>query len=158
MKPTLTFSDEHEQFVSGLSSSFDGCPELLAVVLDPSQLPSLEGLDAIFLGLPYAERWGSRPILYKAQVLSTRPDDEGMPPYIVTGVAMHEADPRDARFELRLLIAAILDAVELHNLSSARPIRRIGLWTDMLGMRRLGAKEAGDIIRSMYEGRYTDSA
>lgn len=81
-----------------------------------------------------------------------------MPPYIITGVAMHEDDPRDARFELRLLTAAILDAVEFHNLSNAHPIARIGLWTDMLGIHRLDAKEAGHIIRSVYEGRYAAPA
>lgn len=153
MRTELIFANEREQVVAALRDSFDGCPGLSAVALKPSELPRVEGLDALFLGLPYAERWGPRPVLYKAQVLRTRPEDEGMPPYVITGVAMHEDDPREARFELRLIAAAVLDAVELHNLSGARPIARVGLWTEMAGMGRLEPKAAGDIIRSVYEGR-----
>lgn len=153
MRPELIFADEREHVAGALRASFGGCRGLSAAALKPSELPRVEGLDALFLSLPYAERWGPRPVLYKAQVLRTRPEDEGMPPYVITGVAMHEDDPRDARFELRLITAAVLDAVELHNLSQARPVARVGLWTEMLGMDRLEPQAAGDIIRSVYEGR-----
>src|ERR1700675_5078914 len=71
------------------------------------------GLDAIFLVLPAAERWGARIIPGKAQVLPTSPEDQinGMPAYVATGVALRPGDPRGPLPETKMLLSAALDAV-----------------------------------------------
>ena len=157
MKPELVFSDENESNVGLLRQAFEGCPELIALFMKPDELPKYE-LDAIYLTLMAAERWGPRIInyKYKSQVLKTRSEDKGMPPYIVTGIAMDVDDPHagDPKSELQLVMPAIFDAVESFNLENNNPIHVIGFWTDMLWINRLDVAEAGKIIRSVYEERY----
>ena len=154
MKPQLIFSDDDQGLISNFCASFEGRPELTAIALKPSELRKAD-IDALYLSLPYAERWGARPILYKAQILKTRPEDKDMPPYVITGVAMPVSEPRDPRAELKLVIAAVLDAVEAFNLENAdHPLKRIGLWTEMIGARRVPPAEAGSIIRTAYEEQY----
>lgn len=89
------------------------------------------GLDAIFLVVPAAERWGARLIPGKAQLLPTSSEDQldGMPPYVVTGVALRPDDPRGPLPETSMLISTALDAVRQFNLShNSREIRRLGFW------------------------------
>ena len=78
-----------------------------------------------------------------------------MPPYIVTGIAMEIDDPRtqDPRSELKLVIGAVLDTVKAHNTESEKPIKAIGFWSELLGIKRLRSTEAGEIIRSVYEDK-----
>src|SRR5437870_4617172 len=131
MRPQLIFSDDDQEVINNLCASFEGRPELTALALRPHELRKAD-LDALYLSLPYAERWGSHPILHKAQILRTRPEDKDMPPYVITGVAMDANEPRDPRAELELIIRAVLDAVESFNLENANhPLRRIGIWTEM---------------------------
>jgi hypothetical protein len=90
-----------------------------------------KGMDALFLVLPAAEKWGAKPIPGKAQVLKTSPDDQrdGMPPYVVTGVVLRPDDPRGPVPETKMLISAALDAVRLFNLDhSGEGIRKLGFW------------------------------
>ena len=88
------------------------------------------GLDAIFLVLPAAERWGSRPILGQAQVLRTTPEDQrtGMPPFVVTGVALRPSDARGPLPETRLLVSTALEAVRSFNAGNDDAIHRLGFW------------------------------
>jgi len=78
-----------------------------------------------------------------------------MPPYVVTGAAIAAHDPRagDPGHELKVMMAAVLDAAKAFNTKNAPPIRVIGFWTDALGMDRLDPTEAGNIIVSVYEER-----
>jgi len=156
MRPEMIFSDTHEEVVKRLRTAFEGCYELTALVMKPSELRCYE-LDAIFLTLTAAERWGSKPIPYKSQVLRTDPGDKEMPRYVVTGIAMDPEDPRtlDPKLELETVIIAVLDAIDSFNVENDKPIRLVGFWTDMLGIDHMEAFEAGRIIRSIYQGRYT---
>jgi hypothetical protein len=88
------------------------------------------GLDAVFLTLPAAEQWGSRPILGMAQVLRTRPEDQqsGMPPFVVTGVALRPTDPRGPLPETRMLLETALEAVRAFNSKGGEQINRLGFW------------------------------
>ena len=87
-------------------------------------------LDAVFLVLPAAEKWGSRAIIGKAQVLSTRPDDQkdGMPRYVVTGVAMGPTDPRGPVPETTMLLRIVFEAIDGFNRENNGPIRKVGFW------------------------------
>lgn len=155
MSTEMVFSDKNEEIVKQLRAAFEGCYELTALVMQPSDLPSYE-LDAIFLTLAAAERWGSKPILYKSQVLRTDSGDKGMPHYVVTGIAIEPDDPRtgDPKSELKLVVTAVLDAIDSFNDETDKPIRVVGFWTDMLRIDQMDAFDAGTIIRSIYQARY----
>lgn len=88
------------------------------------------GLDAIFLVLPAAERWGAKPIPGQAQVLKTTSEDQrsGMPSFVVTGVVLRRDDPRGPLPETKLLVHSALDAVRSFNAESSKKIHRLGFW------------------------------
>ena len=89
------------------------------------------GLDALFLVLPAAEKWGARTLPGKAQVLKTSQDDQrdGMPPYVVTGVVLQPGDPRGPIPETEMLIRTALDAICEFNVShKAEGIHNLGFW------------------------------
>src|SRR5260370_38851260 len=75
-------------------------------------LPPPPGLDAIFLILPAAERWGAMPIPGQCQRLQTTSDDQhkGMPPYVVTAVAIRPEDARGPLPEPRRLEISSIEA------------------------------------------------
>lgn len=89
-----------------------------------------KGMDALFLVLPAAEKWGAKPLPGKAQVLKTSREDQrdGMPPYVVTGVVLRPSDPRGPLPETKLLISTALDAVREFNLSNNEGIHKLGFW------------------------------
>lgn len=153
MKPKLIFADEREEMVERLQRAFAGCQELQAVCVSPPIFRRMEGLDALFLTLPLAERWGARPILYKAQVLKTRGVDEGMPPYVLAGGAFHPDQISDAKYELRQVIVSVLEAVEAFNRDNSEQILAVGFWTGISSMSDLSPEEAGQVIREMYEDK-----
>ena len=150
MKLDLVFSDDNENTVELLRQAFEGCPRLTALFMRPDELLKYE-LDAVFLTLAAAERWGSRPIPYKSQVLRTRPEDKDMPPYVVTGISMDADDPRigNPEAELELVLKAVLDAVKSFNIEGNKPIHIIGFSVDMLKLKRIELMTAGRIIRLM---------
>jgi len=151
----LVFFDNDEPAVRAWRQAFRGHPELTAFVAKSGQLTKQQrGLDALCVPLTDAvERWGARPNSHKSQVLTTRADDSGMPPYVVTGVATGADDPRggDPRHGLKLMMATVLDAVKAFNAKNAPPIRVIGFWTSALGIDRLDPTEAASIIISVSE-------
>jgi len=90
-----------------------------------------KGMDALFLVLPAAEKWGAKPLPGKAQVLKTLPQDQsdGMPPYVVTGVVLRPGDPRGPLPETKMLITTALDAVREFNVShNGEGIHKLGFW------------------------------
>jgi hypothetical protein len=90
-----------------------------------------EGIDALFLVLPAAEKWGAEPLIGEAQVLKTSLDDQrdGMPPYVVTGVVLRPEDPRGPLLETKILVATALDAVRQFNLAhEGEGIHKLGFW------------------------------
>jgi hypothetical protein len=89
------------------------------------------GIDALFLVLPAAEKWGAKPLPGRAQVLVTSAEDQrdGMPPYVVTGVVLRPGDPRGPLPETKMLMRTALDAVREFNLASGKEkIGRLAFW------------------------------
>jgi hypothetical protein len=156
MRLKLLFSDENGIMIEKLQQAFEGNPDLIALTLEPDELPKLKELDALYLSIIAAERWGSKPVLYESQVLKTRPEDQGWPPYIVTGIALQPDDPRagDPIEELKLVIKAVLEAVKSYNQKTNSQIRTVGFWTENLRMARMDVSAAGEIIRSAYQKVY----
>ena len=100
-----------------------------------------------------AERWGARPIVHEAQVFETSPSDRstGWPSFVVAGVAGKPDDPSDAQFELRIIIVAVLQAVEKFNKTASRPIQDIAFGPEWIGIKNLPPQQAADIIREAYD-------
>ncbi|MDQ1637733.1 MAG: hypothetical protein QOF62_1072 [Pyrinomonadaceae bacterium] len=156
MKPKLLFSDDNADLVRKLEEAFNGCPDLTARVLEPHELPTLEKLDALYVTFMAAERWRTELVFYESQVLKTRPEDEGWPPYIVTGIALKPDDPRagNPTEELKLVMNAVLDAIESYNSSNNFPIKNVGFWSESLRIPRMDVYAAGEIIRFAYEEHF----
>jgi hypothetical protein len=153
IKPTFVLIDERTDIVEKLRAGLEGFPYITVMSLRPSESHKIPELDAEYLSLPAAERWGARPLVHQAQVLEIPAQDRekhGMPRYVITGVAMAEADPRDPRFELKLWMRAVVEAVNTFNRSHANPIQKIGVWTEWIGLNRIDAKEGARLLRSTY--------
>ena len=153
MRPQLIIAvDDHENAMS-MRKGLAGCAEIAILELPSEKLPALATLDAMFLPLPAAERWGARPLLHKAQILPTQlaasTPPFGMPPYVITGVAMAPDDPQNPRFELQLIMTAVLNAVESFNAAHPEAIQVIGLGAGHLCVDRLEPDQVGKIIQSV---------
>jgi hypothetical protein len=101
MSPTTVLIDSQQSTLDDLSKAFLGVKDVEFVKVDNVRYTSRpSGLDATFLLLPAAERWGSRPISGKAQLLRTTSEDRenGMPRFVVTGIVLgrhQRSDPRN---------------------------------------------------------------
>jgi hypothetical protein len=153
MKLTLTFGDVDPKRTEELQQGFRDHPQLHARAVKSSELMQAEGVDAIFLTIMAAERWGARPIVHEAQVLETSSSERGggWPSFIVAGVAGKPDDPRDPQFELRMIILAVLRAVQKFNKTASRPIRNVAFGPEWTGIRKLLPQHAAEIIRAAYD-------
>jgi hypothetical protein len=156
MRRNLIISSESKDTVDLLRSGLAGCEDVTVLKLKPDQLLKLEGLDAFYISVSGAERWGAQPIIRKAQVLRTAPQDEeeGYPSYVIAGGLFDLEDPTDPGFQLRVIMNSVLDAVESFNVDNNEAIKKIAFWTEWLGIERMNAKEGGEIIKSVYEEHY----
>ena len=149
----LLLVDENMEAVEKLQAAFADHPALSARKLEPSEIPRMPELDALYLTFPAAERWNPRLLFYESQVFKTRPEDGALPSHIVTGILMDPSDPRagDRKAELELSIKAVLNAVNSYNKENKFPIKTVGFWTRDLGINRMDASSAGEIIKSVWE-------
>ena len=133
MTPLIVLIDSQQPGLpDDLSKAFRGITGVDLVKMPHVRyLSPPSGLDALFLLLPFAERWGALPIAGRAQVLRTTAEDqaEGMPPYIVTGIVLRPDDPRGPIPETKLVIQTAIEAVRDFNASStSAKITRLGFW------------------------------
>lgn len=59
MRVKLLFSDENGTLIEKLQQAFEGNPDLIALTLQPDELPKLKELDALYLSIIAAQQWGS---------------------------------------------------------------------------------------------------
>jgi hypothetical protein len=153
----LAFFHLNKPAITALSRSFKGHPQFTASVAEPRELTRQQRrLDALYVSFTEAvRRWGAHPDSHRAQVLRTRPEDSGMPPYVVAGPLIPADDPRagDQGHELKLTLAAVLDAVKTFNADNPSPIRVVGFWTSTLGIGRMEPADAANAIISVYGER-----
>ena len=150
----LIFGDDSPERVSVLKKSFSGVPGLSAVLVQKTNvLLHTKDLDAIYLSVVGAERWGARPLFHEAEVLKTKDEDRkaGWPEYVVAGVAMRKEDPRDPKFELMLIVRCVIEAIQTFNSHESTKIRTIAFGSDWIGLKKLDPAEAGDLIRRVCE-------
>ena len=107
-----------------------------------------------------AELFGAAPPfpLHQAQVLRTpEPQKQkGFPRYAIVGVAVHQDDPKDPEYNLRLIMGSLLTAVKEFNFKNEDPIRRVGILPEDLELNRLTPEIAFAIIKEFYERDFAD--
>ena len=115
-------------------------------------VPCVAGLDAIWLTPPYAEKWGSKPSLHQAQVLTTSAEEQGsgIPRYIVAGVSTTAEEAKNPLRQLQLTLRVILEEIEDFNKGNAEPIRTLGLWS--IYLRNLDPAEVASLIKKLFAG------
>ena len=151
----LIISHKDENIVNLLRNGFQGYPGISVLELPPDELPKVVGLDAVYLSVMGAERWGARPIVHKAQILRTRAEEaeNGFPPYVVAGGVFNDDDPRDPRFQLEVVITSVLEAIRAFNLEHDQPIRSIGFWAEDLLIGKMEPIEMAHTIAFLYAQR-----
>ena len=114
-------------FREGLGDSLG----VVALEMEPKVFWTLGGLDALYLTLSRAERWGSRPLPpHTAGLLRTTEQDQkgGMPPYVITGLVLREDEPNTAEQGIPLLVGAVLRLANETNKGSPGAIRTVGFF------------------------------
>ncbi len=102
-----------------------------AIEMSPKAFWILGGLDALYLTLSRAERWGSRPLPpHTAALLRTTDEDRrsGMPPYVITGLVLREDEPNTAEHGIPLVVRAVLRLVAETNKSNPGELRTVGFF------------------------------
>jgi hypothetical protein len=138
MSFTLKIFDSSENTLKALSDTFEDCACVELVKTEKVlYLKPPPGLDALYLTLPATERWPVKPLVHKSQVVKTSESEQqqGLPPYIVTGTLLAEGDPRGPIPETSLLVAAVFQAIREFNAQNGNRIRVVGFWAvDILRM------------------------
>ncbi|SRR6266545_1863735 len=154
MMVELIVQQSKRENVEALRRGLGKCDGVLTLGIDAKDFWSLAGLDALFLTLPRAEAWGSKPLPpHVCEVLRTREAElkKGFPPYVVTGMVLKDEDPKTGRFELPILVKSAVGAVLRFNLQHGSPIQVIGLMELERLAPDLNPIEMGELIRSGYE-------
>jgi len=159
MIPKIVIADSSNDNVSLIMEGLEGLDDISVIKLQPDQIHGLPDIDALYLPLAMAEAWGARPNFYKADVIITERKNmevsqpSPFPPYLVTGVAISPDDPNrnDPIFQLRIIVSAVLEAVEKFNEVNQDAIRVIAFWSENLLLRQIEPKQIGQIIRDIYQ-------
>jgi hypothetical protein len=155
MRPQLVIAIDNHDNAMRLGKELHGCTGITVLEIPADKLPTLPDLDAMFLTLPAAERWGARPLVHKAQILRTQRAQEtspaDMPPYVIAGVAMAQDDPHDPVFELQLIMTTTLEAAQAFNATYPEAIKVIGFWAGHLLLGQLAPEQVGKTIRATCE-------
>ena len=115
------------EFRQGLGDTFG----IIAIGPASDAMGKLAGIDAFYLSLGRAERWGSRPIPpHTVAVLHTSQTDQqsGIPPFVITGFLLKEGETPQVDAVLPLLFNCVLDAVAEVNTQQPGAIRTVGFF------------------------------
>lgn len=155
MRPQLVIATDDHEIAMRLSKALHGCPGITVLEISADKLSTLPAPDAMFLTLPAAEHWGTRPLVHKGQILRTQLAQEtsptGMPPYVIAGIAMAPDDPHEPVFELQCIVTSALEAVQAFNAERPEAIKVVGFWAGHLLLGQLAPEQVGKIIRAAWE-------
>lgn len=155
-KTELTLFGRDSRFLENLKRFSAGLPYISYATEYGPTVVAKAGLDALWATpMVGVELFGATPPfpLHKARVLET-PQAQillGMPRYGIVGVATSADDPKTPEYNLRLVLSALLSAVNEFNTHHANPIRRVGILPDDLDLQRIDPQQAFEIIREVYE-------
>jgi len=155
-KTELTLFGTDSGFLESLKRFSTGLPYINYETGHGPQVVAKAGLDALWATpMVGVELFGATPPfpLHEARVLETPPAQimRGMPRYGIVGVATSEDDPTTPDYNLRLVLSALLRAVNDFNCRHANPIRRVGILPDDLDLRRIDPQQGFEIIREVYQ-------
>jgi hypothetical protein len=138
---------------SALAEFVQGCPSISSKVMGATAGSRLSDfIDALYLSPPFAERWGAKPGIHKAEVLvATKADQRvGFPRFIISGATMtpEEATKWPVIKQITTFLGEVELAVKAHNATTGFPIERLGFRTQNLGVEELSAEEIVGVIRT----------
>jgi hypothetical protein len=114
-------------------------------------------LDAMWLTPIQAERYGASPPfpLHEAQLFATpqMEVEKGFPKVVIVGVAISSDDPTDPRWQLRLIVSAMLNAIEIAERRGNFHVQRVGMLPEHLLLNNLTIPIAAAIIADAYRHR-----
>ena len=107
----------------------------------------MAGIDAFYLSITRAERWGARPIpTHAVAVLRTSSVDReaGFPPFIIAGFLLNDGEPNTADYCIPRIIASVSDAIVQVNAEQPGAIRTLGFFEYELSF---GGSRPSDVAR-----------
>lgn len=119
----------------------------------------LAGIDAFYLSVTRAERWGSRPIPpHTVAVLRTSHADqeEGFPPFIITGFLLKEGDPDTAEFCIPRIVTSVVHAIAGVNAAQPGAIRTLGFFEFELSFKGSKLADVAHLLVESFEARKAD--
>jgi hypothetical protein len=129
MRPTLVIQQPTRERVSELRSGLGEVENVVVLGMEAKTFSTLPGLDALYMSLTRAERFGSRPLPpHEVAVLDSgrQGADEGVPPLLIVGLVLEEHEPNTAHVCVPLIVRAVLRAAAEHNARWPGAIRTIG--------------------------------
>ena len=131
MRPILVIQQDDKDASLGVREGLGDSSGALVLGVPALSFWSIPGIDAIYLTLPEAERWGAVPLEpFQCEVLQTpaEPARQGFPPFAVVGMTVPEGTATEGPSILTRMIKAGFFAVELFNAkSNAFQIRSLGI-------------------------------
>jgi len=104
-------------------------PNILGVHLHAATFLRMGGIDAHYMSLTSAERWGAKPLdpLTVALLQTSAADqEEGFPPYVLTGLVLRDSDPDSSEFIIPALARAIDRLLSDPSTAHRESVRTIG--------------------------------
>lgn len=114
----------------------------------------MAGIDAFYLSVTRAEWWGSRPIApHRVAVLRTSHADreEGLPPFIITGLLLKEGDPESAEICVPRIVTSLVDAVADVNAAQPGAIRTLGFYEFKLSFKGSKLANLAHLLAESFE-------
>ncbi len=152
MLPRLIVVERRAENVEALRRALGACDGVS--VMHGTGPESLSGLDAVFLTLPQAEMWGSRPLPPHVCEILTTPDElraKGYPRYAVTGIALFDGEPYTGPSIVGLLVSCVVNAVQRFNELHGLAIRTVGVQYIQSFAPGLPLLDIGRLLASEYE-------
>jgi hypothetical protein len=128
-------------------------PNVVAVHLEAATFLRMGGIDAHYMSLTSAERWGAKPLKpLTVSLLHTSAADrqEGFPPYILTGMVLHDDDPDTSEFVIPSLARAIDRLLSDTTILCADSIRTIGFSEHNLRFGGATLAQVGRLVASEF--------
>jgi hypothetical protein len=149
MVPNILVQLSSRSKVSEFRSGLDDAVGIIAIGPESEASWRLEGLDALYLSVTRAERWGSRPIPpHTIGVLHTSPRDraDGYPPRILTGFLLTDDEPDTADYCIPMISEALIKTARMVNDREPGAIRTIGLFEFELSFKGASLSRSADLL------------
>jgi hypothetical protein len=145
--PELVVFESSPERCREFKSELAACSRVEVVNRDEDELWTYEGLDAVYVSIPMAERWGAKPRLYEAQLLPTSLDErnQGIPAYVIAGVALDLDDQRSVQAVLELVLEKTIQV--FLDWQGADVPRRVGIASRHLLLNELPVATVARILR-----------